>query len=65
MTDENPRYNDIGNLMTMTADNGAHIDTLGTIFLGFGFLILLLAYMRAQGRNRKLIERLAKIENRS
>jgi hypothetical protein len=50
--------------MVFTADNGGHIDTIGTIILGIVLLIVLFAYMRAQGRNRKLIERLARLENR-
>ena len=37
-------------------------EVIGTAFLGVGFLILLLAYMRAQGRNRKLLEKLALLE---
>jgi hypothetical protein len=44
------------------AEQGSHIDTVGTIMLGVLCLILLLAYMRAQGRNRKLIEKIAKLE---
>jgi hypothetical protein len=43
----------------LNAENGAHIDTLGTIFLGVALLIVLFAYMRAQGRHRKLLEELA------
>jgi hypothetical protein len=34
------------------------------IVIGIAFLITLFAYMRAQGRTRKLIERLARLENR-
>ena len=51
--------------MAFNADNGGHIDTVGVIVIGIAFLIVLFAYMRAQGRNRKLIERLARLESRS
>jgi hypothetical protein len=44
------------------AENGAQVELVGTAILGIAFLILLLAYMRAQGRNRRLIERVAKLE---
>ena len=50
--------------MVFNADNGGHIDTVGVIVIGIAFLIVLFAYMRAQGRNRKLIERLARLESR-
>jgi hypothetical protein len=50
--------------MAFNADNGAHIDTIGAIILGIVLLVVLFAYMRAQGRNRKLVERLARLENR-
>ncbi len=46
--------------LELHADNGAHIDTVGALI---AFLIVLFATMRAQGRNRKLIERLARLEN--
>ncbi len=49
--------------LELHADNGAHIDTVGALILGIAFLIVLFATMRAQGRNRKLIERLARLEN--
>ena len=60
---EKPARAVTGNIVALTADNGSHIDTLGVIFLGIAFLVLLFAYMRAQGRNRKLIERLARLEH--
>ena len=37
-------------------------DTIGAMILGIALLMLLLAYMRAQGRNRKLAEKLAKLQ---
>ncbi|MBN2303628.1 MAG: hypothetical protein JXQ72_04085 [Anaerolineae bacterium] len=45
---------------------GAYVnaeDTIGVIILGILGFILLLAYMRAQGRNRKLIEKLAAMQS--
>ena len=62
-TDEKPSAGQFAN-MAFSADNGAQIDTVGAIVLGIVLLIVLFAYMRAQGRNRKLIERLARLENR-
>ncbi len=62
-TNRKPLGDQIAN-MAFTADNGGHIDTIGTIILGIILLIVLFAYMRAQGRNRKLIERLARLESR-
>jgi hypothetical protein len=61
-TDEKPSSDQIAN-MAFNADNGSQIDTVGAIILGIVLLIVLFAYMRAQGRNRKLIERLARLEN--
>jgi hypothetical protein len=61
-TDEKPFRAQTADIL-LTADNGGQIDTVGAIVLGVAFLILLFAYMRAQGRNRKLIERLARLEN--
>lgn len=49
-------------IVMMNAEQGSHIDTIGTIILGVLCLLLLFAYMRAQGRNRKLLEKLAKHE---
>jgi hypothetical protein len=62
-TDKKPPNDQIAN-MAFNADNGSHIDTVGVIVIGIAFLILLFAYMRAQGRNRKLYERLVRLENR-
>ncbi len=50
-TNRKPLGDQIAN-MAFTADNGGHIDTIGTIILGIILLIVLFAYMRAQGRNR-------------
>jgi hypothetical protein len=62
MTNEKPPYaqagHQTGNLI-LNAEDGSQIDIVGTIFLGIAFLILLLAYMRVQGRYRKLLEKLA------
>lgn len=44
----------------IAAGNGAHVDTIGTMVLGIAFLIVLAAYMRLQGRYRRLLERIAK-----
>jgi hypothetical protein len=63
-TNGKPPYDQIAN-MAFNADNGGHIDTVGAIILGIVLLVVLFAYMRAQGRNRKLIERLARLETLS
>ncbi len=59
---EKPSRDQIATL-ELNADNGSHIDTVGALMLGIALLIVLFATMRAQGRNRKLIERLARLEN--
>ncbi len=59
---EKPSRDQIATL-ELNADNGSHIDTIGALILGVALLIVLFAYMCAQGRNRKLIERLARLEN--
>ncbi len=46
----------------ITAENGAQVDTVGVIVLGIAFLIVLVAYMRVQGRYRRLLESLAGAE---
>ncbi len=58
----NPMARQSGGSFLFNAEQGANIDTVGTIVLGLLCLILLLAYMRAQGRNRKLIEKIVKLE---
>lgn len=62
--DENvlPTTKQAGGDIMINAETGAHIDTVGAAILGFLCFVLLLAYMRAQGRNRKLIEKIAKLE---
>ncbi len=44
------------------AENGGHIDTVGLAMMFTVVLILLLAYMRAQGKLRAQAERLARLE---
>jgi hypothetical protein len=50
--------------MWLNLEDGSHIDTVGALILGLMSLILLFAYMRAQGRNRKLMEKIAKLEKK-
>jgi len=44
------------------AENGGHIDTVGLALMFAIALILLLAYMRAQGKLRAQAERIARLE---
>ncbi len=46
------------------AENGAHIDTVGLALMFVIALILLLSYMRAQGKLRSMAERVARLEAR-
>jgi hypothetical protein len=48
----------------LNLEDGSHMDTVGAILLGLIALILLFAYMRVQGRNRKLMEKIAKLEKK-
>ena len=48
--------------LNQRAENGAHIDTVGLALMFVIALILLLAYMRSQGKLRALAERLARLE---
>lgn len=56
----NPKQHDT--MLTINAEQGAHVDTIGLAMMSIMCLLLLFAYMRAQGRNRKLIEKLARLE---
>lgn len=63
MAEQNPQsFNNAGGLVSINAEQGAHVDTIGILILGLAFLILLLGYMRSQGRIRRLTEKLAKLE---
>jgi hypothetical protein len=66
MTNEKPPYAQAGHQtggLILHAQDGSQIEMVGTIFLGIAFLILLLAYMRVQGRYRKQLEKLAAQKN--
>jgi hypothetical protein len=51
-------------MLVVNAEQGSHVDTVGVAILGLICLVLLFAYMRAQGRNRKLIEKIVKLEKK-
>lgn len=48
--------------IAINAEQGSQVELFGTLLLGLAFLIVLLGYMRAQGRIRRLTEKLAKVE---
>ncbi len=63
MSENTPqRFSNDGGLVSINAEQDAHVDTIGTLILGLAFLILLLGYMRSQGRIRRLTEKLARLE---